>query len=309
MSGYNRIYEFTASSGNDCRLKVWPVFPDGTQPVEGTWERDASLDDVKEFEEWYKATIATRATPPAKLPLRLDLAGGWLDVPRFAMPVQALPIQMDGGYVVNVAISPLVELHERNGATMMRWIHEFGRVVPPGSGLGTSAAWHMLHGRDVDAQEAAQGAGWQDAAIIRQTGLCVWASGATPSLKYRSNGDMLAGKLAIRWTGHEHHTLDLAELKRDYNAIARASTLAYLAILRGNLEQLADAINATYDEQLREGMDELPAFPGGVRNIGIASKYCGAGWGGFGMYLFESAELRDDACRKHGIMPVEPYYG
>ncbi len=46
---------------------------------------------------------------PEEAPLRVDFAGGWLDVPRFARP---------GAYVVNCAISPTVSLrdwpYERN---------------------------------------------------------------------------------------------------------------------------------------------------------------------------------------------------
>jgi hypothetical protein len=36
-------------------------------------------------------------------PLRVDFAGGWLDVPRFSRP---------GAFVVNCAVSPLVSLDD-----------------------------------------------------------------------------------------------------------------------------------------------------------------------------------------------------
>ena len=305
------VREFVALSGNTCRVKIWPKTPGGLQPVEGTWSGDASLADVKEFDAWYRATAARDSR--SKLPLRLDLAGGWLDVPRFARPE---------GYVVNLAISPLVEASinpdiivwtppmcklekpTASGCENFTW----NGIVPVGSGLGTSAAWHMLNGRDVDAKETEQGSGWQDAAVIRQTGLCVWQSGPKPVLLCQETGNTLAGRLAIRWLGSGHDTSKIATANRDLDAITRASLLAYQAVASRQLEMLADAINQTYEAQLAEGMDELPVFPSGARNIGIASKYCGSGWGGYAMYLFEDREFRDSAVSKYQLMPVEPYF-
>ena len=250
-----------------------------------------------------------------KVPLRIDFAGGWLDVPRFSQP---------DGYVVNMAISPLV--YPSINPDIIMWtppMCKLGKptasgcenftwngIVPVGSGLGTSAAWHMLNGRDVDAEEEKQGSGWQDAAIIRQTGLCVWQSGPKPVLLWQRDGGLLAGRLAIRWLGTSHNTQRIAEAtrNRDLNGIASASRLAYDAVTSDSLFLLAEAINQTYEVQLNEGMDELPVFEGGSQNIGIASKYCGSGWGGFAMYLFENREFRDSAVSKYLIMPVEPYF-
>ena len=45
--------------------------------------------------------LVSNIRAPGQAPLRVDFAGGWLDVPRFARP---------GGGIVNCAISPLVSL-------------------------------------------------------------------------------------------------------------------------------------------------------------------------------------------------------
>ena len=42
------------------------------------------------------------------------------------------------------------------------------------SGLGGSGAWALLNGHDGVESELNLGVGWQDPAIIRETGLCVW---------------------------------------------------------------------------------------------------------------------------------------
>ncbi|MEY4243233.1 MAG: hypothetical protein RLZZ245_818, partial [Verrucomicrobiota bacterium] len=100
------------------------------------------------------SSIVRWVQAPTEAPLRVDLAGGWLDVPRFSRP---------GEYIVNCAISPLVSLRE--------WPYE------KQAGLGGSGAWALLNGRDGVESEIDLGVGWQDPAVIRETGLCVWRSG------------------------------------------------------------------------------------------------------------------------------------
>lgn len=239
-------------------------------------------------------------TPLTKIPLRIDFAGGWLDVPKYAIP---------GAYVVNCAISPLVELFEFKGDTVaddkfMAWSPAtgipFSLGVPQGAGIGGSAAWRILNGLDVDALEAAQGCGWQDYAVIRQTGLNVWASGPGPVLVQHDRGDWLRGKMALYWTGKKHDSAVVSGMIRDYGAIANASVVAARAVQRQDLDALAAAVDMSYDQQLDEGMDPLPIF-------GLACKYCGAGWGGYAVYLFENEAYRDHAVKERGLMAVEPY--
>ncbi len=69
-------------------------------------------------------------TRRASAPLRIDLAGGWTDVPAFA--------DAEGGAVVNVAISRRVHAELRDDGTITCW-----RDVEAG-GLGSSACEHVL---------------------------------------------------------------------------------------------------------------------------------------------------------------------
>jgi cytidyltransferase-like protein len=231
---------------------------------------------------------------PEEAPLRVDFAGGWLDVPRFARP---------GAYVVNCAISPTVSLRD--------WPYERN------AGLGGSGAWALLNGRDGVTSELDLGVGWQDPAIISETGLCVWRSGQRPELELKHNGGFLRGRLALYWTGVPHHTPDLAKLPRDYEAIARAAATARDAVWKSDLALLADAVRQSYGHvQRKEGMAPLPgdpaatgpareALPDGVKPL--AWKYCGGGFGGYAVYLFSDQAQRDAACARPNFRPIEPY--
>lgn len=225
-----------------------------------------------------------------KLPLRVDFAGGWLDVPRFAIP---------GAFVVNCAVSPLVRLeHVAFGDHAL--VMETGHVIPQGAGIGGSAAYRILTGADVDAEEAEQGCGWQDAAVIRQTGLCVWASGSTAHLVHQYDDGWLRGCMALYWTGNSHRSEDIANTRRDYGMIERAGAIACKAVQYQSVSMMADAVVASYQAQRDEGMIQLP-------NWGIASKYCGAGWGGYAVYMFEDEDQRAKCISEKGLMAIEPY--
>ena len=80
--------------------------------------------------------LVNRIKAPLSVPLRVDFAGGWLDVPRHAR---------QGAYIVNCAISPFVSLDH--------WPYELR------SGLGGSGAWAMLQGRDPVQSELAKSTG------------------------------------------------------------------------------------------------------------------------------------------------------
>ena len=217
---------------------------------------------------------------PARAPLRVDFAGGWLDVPRHAR---------EGAYVVNCAISPLVSLHE--------WPYE------KRAGLGGSGAWALLNGQDGVGSELDLGVGWQDPAVIRETGLCVWRSGPLPVLDFKRNSDLLAGKLAVLWTGTEHDTPGLADDQRDYDRIERSGHLARAGVLDGDVHKLAEGTRCYHEMQLEEGMNVLPEVGGA-----LARKYCGGGHGGYALYLFEHTGDRDAAVSSVPEMrAVEPY--
>ena len=217
---------------------------------------------------------------PQEAPLRVDFAGGWLDVPRFARP---------GGYIVNCAISPTVSLRA--------WPYERN------AGLGGSGAWALLNGRDGVDSELDLGVGWQDPAVIAESGLCVWRSGRRPDLELNTDGAFLRGRLAVFWTGTSHSTPGVANQPRDYDAIARAGQTARDAVWRQDLQQLAEAVRQSSVVQAAEGMSPLPTDLSGA----LASKYCGGGFGGYAVYLFKDVAARDAACTRPGFRPIEPY--
>lgn len=232
------------------------------------------------FEPVSTSSIVRWVQAPQQAPLRVDFAGGWLDVPRFSRP---------GEYIVNCAISPLVSLRE--------WPYE------KQAGLGGSGAWALLNGKDGMQSEMDLGVGWQDPAVIRETGLCVWRSGHTPVLDFKHNGDFLKGRMAIYWTGKQHDTPAIANMQRDYDLIAESARLAREGALHADIHQLAKGINLYHQGQLKEGMEPITEVPNS-----IASKYCGGGHGGYVLHLFDSPEHRDNAVRDiKQLTPIEPY--
>ncbi|HVT74242.1 MAG TPA: adenylyltransferase/cytidyltransferase family protein [Lacunisphaera sp.] len=225
---------------------------------------------------------------PQEAPLRVDFGGGWLDVPRFARP---------GAFVVNCTISPTVSLRE--------WPYERN------AGLGGSAAWAMLNGRSGVTSELDLGVGWQDPAVVAETGLCVWKSGPRPELEIKHSGDFLRGRMALYWTGNQHSTPGVADQPRDFAAIERAGALAREGVWQRSLDGIAAGVRASYAVQRSEGMDPLPGDGGTDGVLGrcrpLAWKYCGGGFGGYAVYLFAEARDRDAACQLPGFRPIEPY--
>lgn len=219
---------------------------------------------------------------PKSVPLRVDIAGGWLDVPHHARP---------GAFVVNCTIGPCV--------TQDSWPYQFG------GGLGGSAAKAVLDGVDAVASELLS-AGWQDPAVILETGLCVWRSGPTPILDFKVNPDFFAGKMALLWTGKPHVTGDLVNKHRRYTRIEQAANIARLAVLDRDYDMVCAAVHQSYSVQLDEDMAVLPMF----ENV-MAKKYCGSGHGGYAVYFFPDSGARKDF--KDGLGPVydiieiEPY--
>lgn len=232
------------------------------------------------FEPVSTSSIVRWVQAPTEAPLRVDFAGGWLDVPRFSRP---------GEFVVNCAISPLVSLRE--------WPYE------KQAGLGGSGAWALLNGRDGVDSEIDLGVGWQDPAVIRETGLCVWRSGLKPVLDFKHNGDFLTGRMAIFWTGTQHDTPGVVNLPRDFDKIAESARIAREGALRADIALLAEGVSVYHASQLAEGMDALPEIEGS-----IAHKYCGGGYGGYALYLFDSPSARDAAIASiPELRAVEPF--
>ncbi len=232
------------------------------------------------FEPVSTSSIVRWVQAPTEAPLRVDFAGGWLDVPRHSRP---------GEFIVNCAISPLVSLRE--------WPFE------KQAGLGGSGAWALLNGRDGFESEIDLGVGWQDPAVIRETGLCVWRSGERPVLDFKHNGDFLTGRMAVYWTGSAHDTPAVADHPRDYDRIAQSARVAREGVLHGDIGRLAEGVALYHSTQLDEGMASLPQIAGS-----IARKYCGGGHGGYALYLFGEPSLRDAAIADtKELIAIEPF--
>jgi cytidyltransferase-like protein len=221
--------------------------------------------------------VLARICGRTDVPLRVDFAGGWLDVPDFAVC---------GGYIVNCAVQPTV--------TLENWPYEIG------SGLGGSAAKAILEMRNGFRTELNAGVGWQDPAIIHETGLCVWRSGPEPILECKVHPDWLRGLMLLYWTGSRHNCPEIVHRPRNFRGIVGASQIARMAVEQRNVIMLSQAMRQTYDIQLAEGMTQLPDLGA------LSTKYLGAGHGGYALYLFETPQDRSAAqcgCTKI----IEPY--
>lgn len=224
--------------------------------------------------------VVSRIKAPLHVPLRVDFAGGWLDVPENAIP---------GEYIVNCSISPTVSLKE--------WDYR------QGAGLGGSGGWSVLNGWDPVNSELGLGVGWQDPAVIAETGACVWCSGPKPVLDFKNTGEFLNGRMAVYDTRIKHDTPGLAGLKRNFEKIAKAARVARLGVQEKDINVLAVGVQLSYQLQLEEGMAPLPA-------VGdcLAHKYCGGGHGGYALYLYETPEARVAALAEcEYLYPIEPY--
>lgn len=224
--------------------------------------------------------LLNRAKAPTHVPLRVDFAGGWLDVPSYSIP---------GEYIVNCAISPTVSLKE--------WEYR------QGAGLGGSGGWSVLNGWDPVGSELGLGVGWQDPAVIAETGACVWKSGTHPVLDFKNTGEFLLGRMAVYDTRIRHDTPGLVSRARDLQKIAKAGRVARLGVQQQDITVLSVAVQMSYQIQLEEGMLPLPTI-----GRAMARKYCGGGHGGYALYLFETAEDRAAALAENeDLYPVEPY--
>ncbi len=227
------------------------------------------------------SNIVKRIQAPLTLPLRVDFGGGWLDVPKFSK---------HDAFIVNCSVSPLVSLFE--------WKYKLK------SGLGGSAAWAMLNGSDGVISELDLGVGWQDPAVIKETGLCVWRSGKVPILEFKRNGDFLKGLMALYFTGEEHNTPLNTNITRDFELIRQAGQTAANGVFNKDLKKIAEGINISYHVQQLEGMSNLPN-----ESTALAKKYCGGGWGGYALYLFDSHQKREQFVIKHSnnSLGIEPF--
>jgi cytidyltransferase-like protein len=217
--------------------------------------------------------MARRMSVPISVPLRVDFAGGWLDVPCHAR---------DGAFIVNCTINLMLTLKNCEQYKA--------------AGLGGSAAYAMLSGNDPLASELRAGVGWQDPAVIAETGLCVWNSGSKPILSMKRNPTMLVGRMALLRCSGQHVTAEIAKQSRKYGEIAAAGNTAKCAVEHNDFAMLCKAVQKSYEVQLQDGMRFLHGH--GEK----AKKYCGSGFGGYALYLFDQLTTGPGE-----LIPVEPY--
>ena len=231
------------------------------------------------FEKISTTQILSYIKAPSEIFLRVDFAGGWLDVPKFSRP---------DSYIVNCTITPSVSLN--------KWEYEMG------AGLGGSAAYSILTGKNGIESELDLGVGWQDPAVIIESGLCVWESGLKPKLEFKIKPDFLIGKMALLWTGKNHTTYNNVDKGRDFEKIIKASRIAREAVNPLNLDytKLCAAVNLSYEVQLEEGMIPLPEYSE------VAKKYSGGGHGGYALYLFKNEGDRNEFLKNEGTLKIEP---
>jgi cytidyltransferase-like protein len=230
-----------------------------------------TLPKTLNFDKISTTDIINWIKAPKEVPVRVDFAGGWLDVPRYAR---------EDGYIVNCTISPTVSLSQ--------WDYKIG------GGLGGSGAYALLSGKDSIQSELDMGVGWQDPAVIKETGLCVWRSGPKPVLDMKVNPDFLTDRMAILWTGNDHNTPSLVNRDRDYNMIEEAGRIARYGVIERDFSKIVEATLMSYCVQREEGMKPLPYYGE------YAKKYCGGGFGGYALYLFTN--------KVHGgLTKVQPF--
>ena len=215
------------------------------------------VDKNLSFERISTSDIIRRMTTPFSVPFRVDLAGGWLDVPS---------LHIKGSYIVNCTIDIFCSLKECS--------------LKKGGGVGLSAAESMLKGECSFSSEMNKGVGWQDPAVIKETGLCVWRSGDLPSLELKTDPSFLKN-MALYWTGNDHLSSEIRLKKRDYDSISFAGKLCRDGVWERNFDKMMEAVHLSYLCQKKEGMNNLPD------KGEIVKKYCGSGWGGYAIYFFK----------------------
>jgi D-glycero-alpha-D-manno-heptose-7-phosphate kinase len=267
----------------------------------------------------------------ARAPLRIDLAGGWSDIPPFA--------RAENGAVVSVAVSPcaLAEMVSDAEGIDVRYRLD----LPSGTGLGSSAsltvAWLALMRRatngDVSAAALADGAcaiaaavglvgGKQDEYAAAFGGLNLLRFGDDVSVEPIAQGALVEQLVVCHsgvsrlsgtihnsvWEAYERGDSHVSGLLREL----RDTALMLAAALRdGNDSRVAECINHNWELQQRlhpsvtnDVVDRIVAA--GRRAGALAVKACGAGGGGCVAFLVppEARHAVTDAVRAAGGTPI-----
>jgi hypothetical protein len=95
----------------------------------------------------------------------------------------------------------------------------------------------------------------------------------------------------------------MSEDERDYDMIVESSMLAAEGVEDQDIYKLAEGVKLYHKMQLKEGMEPLPPADGM-----LAHKYCGGGFGGYALYLFDDPAKREAFVENtEAARAVEPY--
>jgi D-glycero-alpha-D-manno-heptose-7-phosphate kinase len=281
-----------------------------------------------------------RRSVSVRIPVRVDFAGGWSDVPYFSA--------REGGAVVSAAIDLHVEGRAWSTGRGMRV--EYGTTVPSGSGLGASAALDVaslalsnaLMGRRISAVQLAEDAyrlekllgvegGKQDqyaAALGGVNHLTFGAEEEPATVEPLTLGQAILRTLqehvVLCYTGSAHHSGSLHErvwqpflsgerrIGDALREIRDSVPHARAALIAGDLEALGELLTIN-SEGARRMIPELvtPAMDAlfdAAKDAGaVGGKACGAGGGGCLVILAARGHAADvrDAVQRAGaeILP------
>lgn len=271
----------------------------------------------------------------ARAPLRIDLAGGWTDVDIFARD--------HTGCVVNAAINRYatgVLTSDANGIRV-----DYKTDVPPGSGLGTSAAMNVVlfalltEGAADKRSEIAESAyefeqllgitgGRQDQYAAALGGFNCMHFAESVEVERLELDRAFVGELRARtvlcWTGEPRVSGDIhdrvweAYLSGDAQTVTALHELKGLAgearhaLLEGDIDALASIVQRNWENQKRLHQSVTNAHVDALFDVAasagaIGGKACGAGGGGCAVFICRSgtADKVASALSSAGARPIE----
>ncbi len=276
-------------------------------------------------------------------PLRIDLAGGWIDVPEFA--------QIFPGYVVNAAIRPHIWYTQQRV--------DFG-VYKQGGGIASSTGAIMLHSLKsvidhsylkkvhcTSAEFAESIFRWENAMINfrigRQDPYAI-ALGGINCLRFGDHGwhatnfevethidektpeiEQLEKSLLLVHSGIQRQAQNIVEVVRKNVAareknhlkalrdIAQAGIKATRAVQKGHVEKLAEIMSENWDAQKRFAPEstspEIDAIYNRMLQHGArGGKLCGASGGGYFVFYCDDREQVKKEAESLGLQVIVPEF-
>jgi len=277
-------------------------------------------------------------------PLRIDFAGGWIDVPDFHKEIP--------GYVVNAAISPHIKKY-KNGEVSFNPYKQGGGIssstgaliLKKLSYLVPYSTNHHLYGTPQEIAEMIfhdenimikHRIGRQDQYAIALGGINCLRFGhdgfhvhdfdvdihidkKTPAIR------SLEKRLLLVHSGIKRPAQNIVEIVRDkvnskkqkyLNAlkdIAECGKRAAEAVRRENYEDLAEIMSQNWDAQKRfvpecASPQINETYSAMLNNGAYGGKMCGAGGGGYFVFYCQDAEKVKIEAKRRGLQVIEPKF-